>query len=463
MDLEELKGKRIALIGLGVSNMALARFLASKEIRFSARDRKTREQLGQRIAQLPDAAMDIVLGESYLDGLHKYDVLFLTPGMRKDFPEILEAARRGAILSSEMTLFTELCRAPICGVTGSAGKTTTTTLIGLMLKQGTSKQVYVGGNIGTPLIESVDAISPDSIVVLELSSFQLQMMHKSPQVAVLLNISPNHLDIHSSMEEYVEAKKGIFRHQGPGDHLVVNADDVGAQRAARDYKFHRLSFSRTHEVDEGAFVESGQMMLRTSGATVPVVPVSEVKLPGLHNQENLLAAFCASSVLGCSVGAMSKVAREFAGVEHRLELVRVVNGAAYVNDSIATTPERTMAALAAVQGPKVLIAGGYDKHLPFDTLAQRIVESDVVAVITLGVTAPKIESAISREVQAEGERIGKGPQVLRVRSLQEAVAVAASLAKPGYTVLLSPACASYDMFSNFEERGRLFKELVWKL
>lgn len=460
MNLQELKGKRIAIVGLGVSNLALARFLASKGLRFSVRDKKPRDQLGQRLAELPDAVTELVLGECYLDGLEEYDVLFLTPGMRKDYPQILEAARRGAVLSSEMTLFTELCSAPICGVTGSAGKTTTTTLVGLMLKQGTGKPVYVGGNIGNPLIEIVDAIEPDAIVVLELSSFQLQMMHKSPHVGVLLNISPNHLDIHSSMEEYVEAKRGIFRAQHPGDHLVVNADDPGAQHAARDYRFHRLSFSRTHEVEEGAFIESGQMVLRRPGTTIPVVPVSEVKLPGLHNQENLLAAFCASWLFGCTVEAMSRVAREFTGVEHRLELVRVLDGVAYVNDSIATTPERTMAALATVQGPTVLIAGGYDKHLPFDTLAQRIVESNVVAVITLGATAPKIEEAISHCLQHSART---GPEVLRVSSLQEAVALAAKLSKPGYTVLLSPACASYDMFSNFEERGRLFKKLVWEL
>ncbi|HHV79317.1 MAG TPA: UDP-N-acetylmuramoyl-L-alanine--D-glutamate ligase [Firmicutes bacterium] len=459
-----LEGKRIALVGLGVSNLALARYLHAKGLSFEVRDKKRAEQLEDKLSQLPPSVSRLILGDGYLDGLEQLDLVFLTPGMRKDFPEIRHAVGCGTVFSSEMALFVDQCRAPICGITGSAGKTTTTSLIGEMLRRGISKRVYVGGNIGNPLIELVDSIEPEAVVVLELSSFQLQMMTKSPHVAVLLNISPNHLDVHASMEEYVEAKSNIFKHHTSCDHLVVNADEPGAQSAIRGYPYDCLQFSRLHAVERGAFLDDGLILLTDGNHSTTVLPASQVRIPGLHNLENVLAACCASSLFGCSVEAMAQVASTFPGVEHRLEFVREIDGVTYINDSIATTPERTMAAIATVTGPVVLIAGGYDKHLPFDHLAEKILQANIPVVLTLGVTAPKIEEAISRAAYARPSTSQRRvPAVIRCEDLKEAVYKAREYATPGYTVLLSPACASYDMFRNFEERGRLFKKLVYEL
>ncbi|NPV69297.1 MAG: UDP-N-acetylmuramoyl-L-alanine--D-glutamate ligase [Firmicutes bacterium] len=473
------RGKKVAVVGMGLSNVPLARYLVSKGARITAFDKKTARDLGGIFDEMTRLGVEFSTGPGYLDRLSGFEHVFLTPGMKKDLPEITAARDAGAEISSETRLFFQLCKATTAGVTGSAGKTTTTTLLGKMLKKHGRRPVFVGGNIGNPLIEEVERIPPEAVVVLELSSFQLQTLDRSPDVAVITNVSPNHLDVHASMEEYVESKKSIFRFQGETGAAVLNADNAVTAAMAAECPGHTLLFSRVGPGRGGAFVREDIVMTPVFGWSdapspgegqalravpaveprfEPVLPVNEIRIPGLHNVENVLAAATASSWLGARPGDIAGVARAFPGVEHRLELVRIRDGVHYYNDSIATAPDRTIAALHTIEGPLVLILGGYDKHLPFEALANEVVERARL-VFTLGDTAPRIEEAIARAA----EQAGHGPEVIRCGSLGEVVRKAVENARPGDSVLLSPACASYDMFRNFEERGRIFKALVAKI
>lgn len=486
----EFRGKRVALIGLGISNLAVARYLLRQGARITVCDQKTAAELGDRYLALA-GAVDWRLGPGYLDaivpgpGRPGFDHIFLTPGMRKDFPEILAARERGARLDSEMGLFFRKCPAPIVGVTGSAGKTTTTTLIGLVLRE-TGRRVHVGGNIGQPLLEVLDAIGPEDLVVLELSSFQLQMLDQSPHVAVVLNLRPNHLDIHASLEEYAEAKRNILRFQRHGDVAVLNADDPVVSGWGHGAPGEVLAFSRAQEVARGAFLRPAQAVsshagtagrhgggvhpearvvvrgvapLLREGEEAEVGKAGEIRLPGAHNVSNVLAALAAGAACGAPLDRAWAAVCAFRGVEHRLELVREVGGVRYYNDSIATAPDRTEAALDSFGEPIVLIAGGYDKKIPFEGLAERVLDR-VKSLVLLGATAPQIERAV---LEAAARRGVEPPAIARARDLAEAVALAAARAVPGDVVLLSPACASYDMFANYQERGRRFKEIVARL
>ncbi|MGE5485534.1 MAG: UDP-N-acetylmuramoyl-L-alanine--D-glutamate ligase [Ignavibacteriales bacterium] len=449
-------GKKVAVVGMGLSNVPLARYLVHKGASVTGFDRKDADGIRAAYDELSRLGVDFSLGPGYLDRLVGFHTVFLTPGMKKDLPQIIAARESGSEISSETRLFFDLCRATIVGVTGSAGKTTTTTLTGEFLKRDGTRRVWVGGNIGNPLIEKVEEIPVDSIVVLELSSFQLQTVDRSPGVSIITNISPNHLDVHSSMDEYIEAKKNIFRFQSGGDVAVLNADNPVTAGMAGDCPAGVLMFSRRNRAS-GAYVDGGRIVLGFGGGE-SVIPVKDIRIPGLHNVENALAASTAAAWLGAKPGDIAAVLRTFPGVEHRLELVREKDGVRFYNDSIATAPDRTIAALNTIEGPKVLILGGYDKHLPFDELGREVVDK-VEAVVTVGATAAKIEKAIEEAAAAAG----KGPLVTRCSTFAEAVEAAAARARPGCSVLLSPACASYDLFRNFEERGRLFKELVTRL
>ncbi len=459
--LVDWRGTKVAVVGMGLSNVPLARYLVSKGASVTGFDRKPAGEIRAAYDELSRLGVKFSLGPGYLDALKGFEYVFLTPGMKKDLPEIVAARDSGAEISSETRLFFQMCKATIVGITGSAGKTTTTTLTGEFLKREGSREVWVGGNIGNPLIEKVEEIPGDAIVVMELSSFQLQTVDRSPDVSIITNISPNHLDLHSSMDEYVEAKKNIFRFQRGGDVAILNADNPVTAGMAGDCPANVLTFSRRTSAT-GAYVEGGNIVLgfdvRGSGGRRTVIPVDEIRIPGLHNVENALAASTAAACLGAGPATIAGVLRTFPGVEHRLELVRVKDGVTFYNDSIATAPDRTIAALNTIRGPKALILGGYDKHLPFDELGREVVET-VEVVVTVGATAEKIEAAIA----GAAAKAGKGPRVTRCSTLAEAVRTAAEQARPGYSVLLSPACASYDMFRNFEERGRLFKELVARL
>lgn len=459
--LEVLEGNpsqaRVAVVGLGTSNRAVLRWLLGKGLRVMACDRKSPQEL-EGYAELARLPLELWLGPDYLAPLERADLLILTPGLRKDLPEVEAARNRGAILTCETDLFFRTCPAPIVGVTGTSGKTTTTTLIGEMLRAAGIPSL-VGGNIGQPLIEVAEQVPPESWVVLELSSFQLELQYESPQVAVVTTLTPNHLDVHPSMGAYVAAKRRILQFQSRADHAVLNLDQATVRAMASSTPAQIHWFSRQREVEQGAFEADGVLWLRPEPGAAPlrIVGFDEIRLPGAHNRANLLAAATAATLCGASLEAVREVARTFRGVRHRLEPVGEVDGVEYINDSIATTPERSVVGIQAMKDrPIHLIAGGYDKRLPFDALAQEAVGS-VEHLYLMGATAPKIEEAIRREAQ---KRQLAGPAIHRVQDLDEAVALARRLARPGERVLLSPACASFDQFANFEERGDRFRDLV---
>jgi len=447
----EWQGKSTAVVGLGVSNVPLIRFLRRFGAAVSGRDKATREALGERARELEELGVELILGEGYLDGLEAYDVVFLSPGIPKNLPQ-LQALAGKVQFSSEIGLVMRYCRAPILGITGSSGKTTTTTLIGEMLRA-SGIETYVGGNIGTPLIEKVLDIPPQARVVLELSSFQLEQLTVSPQYALVTNFSENHLDVHGTMENYAAAKARIYRFQHSTDAAVVNGDDPAVLAMSAQTPARRYYFSRRREVERGTFLRDGLLLWRDEQGERAFARTSEVRLLGEHNLENLLAAAVMAHLGGASWEAIGQVCRTFTGVAHRLELVGEKNGVRYYNDSIATTPVRAVAGLRSFSGPVILLAGGYDKKLSFAPLAAEI-HARAKAVVVFGETAQQIADAV--------QSVGEFP-IYRAADLQEAVRIGESLAAPGDVVLLSPGCASYDMYRNFEERGAHFRRLVAEL
>lgn len=460
-----LAGKRVAVVGIGVTNVPLIRFLARAGAKVVACDVKKEEQLRAEIASFSRLGVDTRLGPGYLDALSDYDIVFLSPGVNPEQPEIALARDAGVTFSSEIELVLRLSSARVIGITGSSGKTTTTTLVGRMLEEDArlhhpERDVLVGGNIGTPLIESVLNVKEEDLMVLELSSFQLKLLSVSPHIAAVLNITPNHLDVHPNMEDYISAKESIVRFQAGDDWAVFGGEnDVTARMATRAHG-NVLMFDASGPVERGAFLDGSSLILRREVdgrcTDTAVMDRSDIRIPGMHNVRNVLAAIAICSAVGADPAAMRDAVSSFEGVEHRLEDVGGVDGVAYVNDSIATTPSRTIAALLAVEYPIVLIAGGYDKNLPFDEMAE-VALGKVHTVVLLGVTADKIEKAFVEAARRAGS---KPPRIVRASAFEEAVDAARAAAVPGDVVLLSPACASYGMFRNFEERGRTFKEIV---
>ncbi len=450
--LADLHGKQVTVIGIGVSNRPLLRLLAGAGAKVTARDKKTEDQLGDIVPQLKEWGVELLLGERYMEEI-RGDVVFRTPGLRPDHPELVKAVEQGAVLTSEMEVFFEVCPCPMIAVTGSDGKTTTTTLIAEMLRAA-GKKVWLGGNIGTPLLDQADNMAPEDVAVLELSSFQLMTMKKTPSTAVITNLSPNHLDVHKDMAEYVSAKCNIFKNQGGDDLLVLNYDNELTRELANAAPGRVRMFSRQSRPENAVVLEKGCISL----AGQPLIPVADIRIPGDHNVENYMAA-CAALYGLVEPAVMAKVAREFAGVEHRLELVRERNGVRWYNDSIASSPTRTLAGLKCFPADRILlIAGGYDKHIPFDTLGQAL-PTAVRAVLLCGATAGKIRAAV--EV-APDYAPGK-PRLAAFDRLDDVVAYAEKTARPGDIVLFSPACASFDQFPNFMERGKYFKKIVNQL
>jgi UDP-N-acetylmuramoylalanine--D-glutamate ligase len=444
----EWQGKSTAVIGLGVSNVPLIRFLRRFGAKVSGRDMATREALGERAAGLSQLGVELVLGDGYLEGLEDYDVVFLSPGVPKNLPQ-LEALLGKVELSSEIALVMRYCPAPIFGITGSSGKTTTTTLVGEMFRKG-GFQTYVGGNIGTPLIEQVLDVPPEARVVLELSSFQLEQLTMSPEYALVTNISENHLDVHGTMASYTAAKRQIYRFQTTDDVAVFNWDDPVTVEMSAQARGRVYYFSRKQELEQGAFLRGAQLVWRDGEEERVFAHVSDIKLPGEHNLENVLAAAALAHLGGAPWPAITEVCRTFPGVEHRLELVGERAGVRFYNDSIATTPARAIAGLKTFPGPVILLAGGYDKRLSFSQLAEEI-HARAKAVVLFGDTAQQIAQAVLS--------LGDFP-VYMAEGMEEAVAISRSLAVPGDVVLLSPGCASYGMYSNFAERGAHFRRLV---
>lgn len=444
-----LKGKTVAVIGLGVSNRPLVEGLLDAGVPVLLCDKRRREDFNGLIEGLERRGMKAAMGADYLDHLEGADVIFRTPGLRPDVPQIARAVAAGARLTSEMEAFLDLCPCRIIAVTGSDGKTTTTTIIAGLLKAA-GYRTFVGGNIGHPLLCQVDDIRPDDMVVLELSSFQLMTVRQSPSIAVVTNLSPNHLDIHRDMEEYVNAKKNIFAYQDGCDRLVLNADNEITAGFAREARGAVILFSRRGPVEGGVYLRDRTVMC----AGRPVLTTGDILLPGLHNLENYMAAIAAVDGL-VPDEVIREYARTFGGVPHRIELVRELEGARWYNDSIASSPSRTIAGLRSFPQKVILIAGGYDKHIPYEALGPELVEH-VKALLLTGDTAEKIKAAV---LAAPGYQAG-APEVIDCADLKEAVERARALAKPGDVVILSPASASFDRFKNFEERGNVFKELV---
>ena len=446
-----LIGKKVTVVGIGVSNTPLIRHLLQNGISVTACDRSSREALGTVADELEALGCKLKLGPDYLDDIDA-DVLFRTPGLHPDAPGLAAARARGAEMTSEMEAFFKVCPCRILAVTGSDGKTTTTTLIAEMLKaQGYT--VHVGGNIGTPLLCRADEMSPRDICVLELSSFQLMTMDRSADIAVVTNLAPNHLDIHKDMAEYVNAKKNVLRYQNAGGVAVLNADNELTASFALEVKGECRYFSLRTALANGACLMNGILTLMRDGEATPVVPADEILIPGLHNVENYLAAIAAVRDL-VKPEIMAQVARSFGGVEHRIELVRVWRDIRFYNDSIASSPSRTIACLRSFKEKIILIAGGKDKGVPFDSLAPEIVEHVKLLVLT-GMTAETIANTIRNYAGYHGE-----PPVLLVDDFKEAVLTAAQKAEAGDAVILSPACTSFDRFKNFAVRGQTYKDII---
>jgi len=449
--LENLKGKSVAVIGAGISNTPLIEALLGANVDTTVCDRRSRGDMGEAAGRFERLGARLRLGEGYLDELGA-DVIFRTPGIMPSIPAIEAAAARGSILTSEMEAFFEVCPCKIVGVTGSDGKTTTTTIIGELLKrQGLA--VHVGGNIGAPLLCKADEMRPGDIAVLELSSFQLMTMGKSPDIAVVTNLSPNHLDKHRDMDEYVAAKRNIFVHQKRSDRAVLNYDNDYTRGFASGAAGETLFFSRSERVRDGVFLEGGTIYEASGGEIGAIMQMGEVMIPGLHNVENYMAAFAAVRGLA-GREAMLETARTFKGVKHRIELVRVLRGVRYYNDSIASSPSRTIAGLRSFEEKVILVAGGKGKGVAFDELGAEIIAHAKKLVLT-GLTAGEIRDAVERAEGYAGE-----PEIIIRDDFKDAVLAAAASAEEGDVVLLSPACTSFDRFRNFEERGDVFRAIV---
>lgn len=444
----------IGIVGLGVNNRPLVPFLLAEGHTLAVFDRRSQEDIEEDLARMGvSQAVRVHGGPDYLRTLLDSPVsqLYLTPGMKKFGPELDALKVRGVQFACETDLFMERCPAPVIGITGSAGKTTTTTLVGESLRRDGRRPVFVGGNIGQPLLPRLNDITADSWVVLELSSFQLDLVRRSPHGAALLNIQPNHLDVHRDFEDYQSAKANILRFQSKEDWAVLPYGDERIHALADEGEGRHVFFSMNQEIPHGAFFQGGQLWWRGGNGGRPVVAQEALKLIGRHNVANALAAIAIVASAGGDLKALAEVLESFSGVPHRLEVVREVDGVTYINDSIATAPDRTMAALSAIQQPIVLILGGYDKKLDYDTLGEALRCSTVHTVVALG----EIRATIERVVHAYTDI-----EVISAGSFDEAVMRASQSAHVGDVVLLSPAAASYDMFTNFEARGQRFREMV---
>lgn len=484
--LDALAGLRSLVVGLGREGIALTQFLADNGLPVSATDLRSEEELAQAVAPLQAAGVPLTLGQHPESLLDSADILFVSPGVPLEAPFLEWARERGIPLSTETRLFCHLCPAPIVAITGSSGKTTTTTLVGKMLEAG-GKKTWVGGNIGRPLISVVNQIAPEDVVVMELSSFQLEYFHArlnkgvsinqlpaanptqlaqlldnwSPPIAALLNITPNHLDRHPSMKHYVAAKRALLDYQSGADVLVAGLDNDMTRTIGRQFGARTRWFSLEAQIPGGAGqTGNGKQLVFVAedGSLEPIVEVADIKLRGQHNRLNILAACLLAREAGAPLDAMRQVATTFTGVDHRLQPAGQHNGVRYFNDSISTTPERLIAALRSFSEPVVLLAGGRDKRLPWDDAA-RLMLLGARHVITFGEAAPIIQAAITRVRRETGSAL----QVHHCANMEQALQQAVRIAKPGSVVLLSPGCASFDQFSSYVARGQRFMELVQKL
>ena len=440
---DSLTDKRVAVLGIGVSNRPLIRMLLARGICVLACDKTPREKLDAEVLELEQAGAVLRVGEHYLDDVQA-DIVFRTPGMHPDIPALCQLRESGAEITSEMEAFFEVCPCRIIAVTGSDGKTTTTTLIAKILERA-GHRVWIGGNIGAPLLPQAADMTPTDIAVVELSSFQLMTMERSADIAVVTNVAPNHLDVHKDMAEYVQAKKNVFEYQNETGKVVLNYDNAVTRGFAADTKGKVEFFSRQTRPENGIYLENS--VIYRNGTKI--MDAADIRIPGVHNIENYMAAACAVEGFATDED-IDEIARTFAGVEHRIEFVRELDGVKYYNDSIASSPSRTIAGLHSFHQKLVLIAGGYDKKIPFEICAH------VRLLILCGATAEKIEAA----VKFAPNYLNGQPEILHAQTLEEAVRLAKQYTVPGDIVTLSPACAAFDQFKNFMVRGETYKMLV---
>jgi UDP-N-acetylmuramoylalanine--D-glutamate ligase len=453
----------VVILGLARQGVALARFYSMAGTRVTVSDARPRKALSDAIAALDIFDIHYVLGEHPLSLLDGCDLLCLSGGVPLDIPIVKEARQRGIPLSNDAQEFMLRCPAPIVGITGSAGKTTTTTLVGEMLRKA-GYTTWVGGNIGNPLINNLPEIDKNHRVVMELSSFQLELMTVSPQIAGVLNITPNHLDRHKTMEAYTAAKRNIVAHQSADDFAVLGQDNDAALALRCDTPAQIYTFSGVTSVTQGAFLESETLKFRENDVETTVCQTSDIPLRGKHNILNTLAAISLAYLAGAPLTGMANVTRAFEGVEHRLEEVRRIRDVLWINDSIATAPERVLAALSSFSEPLILLAGGRDKDLPWGEFSHQVLKR-VRVVILFGEAALLIQDNI-RQALAKAKKTGAEVmlnQIYMVEDLQAAVTEADKQAKPGDVVLLSPGGTSFDAYRDFAERGKHFKQLVQSL
>ena len=448
---ENIKGKRIAFCGLGRSNLPLIDMYKKFGAEVIACDKRSYDQLGEIAADLESKGVFLSLGEDYLNDLN-VDMLFRTPGMNYNMPELIALRESGVVITSEIETFFELCPCKTIAVTGSDGKTTTTTLISELLKA-EGKTVHLGGNIGRPLLPDIFDINIDDFAVVELSSFQLISMAKSPDIAVVTNITPNHLDVHKDMEEYIEAKKNIIKYQNSSNKTILNYNN-DITRSFADNLNTNIYFFNSNTDKNSVFVENDTIKIKESDKYTEVLKTSDIAIPGAHNVENYMAAI--GAVWGIvSTETITAVAKIFGGVAHRAELVRILDDVRYYNDSIASSPTRTIKGMLSLFEQKIiLICGGYDKNIPYEPLGP-VINDKVKTLILLGATGPKIKEAVIKASNFDGS-----VEIIEVSDMEEAVRTAKNNAIKGDIVSLSPASASFDMFRDFEHRGNYFKSLV---
>lgn len=448
-----IKGKTVAFIGIGTSNLPLIKLFADKGAKVVACDKKDLASLGENGLKAKEYGAELVLGDNYLSNI-KADIIFRSPGTPFYKDELIKLRESGAVLTSEMEVFFDLCPCKTIAVTGSDGKTTTTTIISEMLKAA-GKNVHLGGNIGKPLLPEIETINPADYAVVELSSFQLISMRKSPDIAVVTNLAPNHLDIHKDMEEYIESKKNIILHQNAFAKAVLNLDNEITNGFSKDVRGRLAKFSIKEKLFNGAYLDGTTICYSDYGKITEIMNIKEIKIPGMHNVENYLAAIAA--VWGIvNVDTIAAVAKTFGGVEHRAEFVREYRGVKYYNDSIASSPTRTALGTLSLYDEKIIIiAGGYDKHIPYEPLGP-VINDKVKVLILLGDTAPKIEAAVKSADNYNADEI----KIINVENMEQAVSAAVENAKQGDIVSLSPASASFGLYKNFEERGNHFKSIV---
>lgn len=449
-----LKNRKVAIIGLGVSNIPLIDYLYNLHAKVTIFDNRNIEDIPKDIMdKITKYTFEFSFGENSLSKLIGFDIIFRSPSCMPTLKELVEEAKRGAIVTTEIEMLMEMSPCKVIGITGSDGKTTTTSLIYSILKEA-GYNAHLGGNIGTPLFTKLESMKPEDIIVLELSSFQLMNMNISPDIAVITNVTPNHLNIHGSYEEYIEAKKNIFKNQNENGIVVLNYDNEITRKCKNEANGKVVLFSSKEKLDNGIIVDNDVIKECEDGLRKHVVNTSDVKLRGMHNYENIAAAIAATKDL-VDTEIITKAVKQFNGVAHRLEFIREIDGVRWYNDSIGTSPTRTIAGLNSFNEDIILIAGGYDKHLDYEPLAKPIVDN-VNSLILVGQTAQKIYSGVEKELQKQGKSL----DIYMCKEFNQTVKIANEIAKPGQIILFSPASASFDLFKNFAERGERFKELV---